>query len=107
MGLTRENKFLLHDVDVSTGPPDRSIQHDLLRVVAAHTAHPIPAVFAQAGSEITTRHKDILKTAALDYSLDISNCNKQPSLCACLTLLKCTDWNKLCSGIVCLILHML
>ena len=42
-GLTREDKFLLHDVDVSTGRPDRSAQHDLFGVVAVHAAHPIPA----------------------------------------------------------------
>lgn len=42
-GLTREDEFLLHDVDVSAGPPDCGAQHDLFRVVAAHPAHPIPA----------------------------------------------------------------
>lgn len=42
-GLTREDEFLLHHVEVSAGPPDGGAQHDLLRVVAAHTAHPIPA----------------------------------------------------------------
>lgn len=42
-GLTREDEFLLHHVEVSAGPPDGGAQHDLLRVVAAHPAHPIPA----------------------------------------------------------------
>lgn len=43
LGLTGEDEFLLHDVDVSAGPPDCGAQHDLFRVVAAHPAHPIPA----------------------------------------------------------------
>ena len=40
---TREDELLLHDVDVLAGPPARCLQHDLLWVVAAHTAHPEPA----------------------------------------------------------------
>lgn len=53
--VTREDEFLFHDVRVSTGRPDRGAQHDLLWVVAAHAAHPVPA-----GSEITAQHLNML-----------------------------------------------
>lgn len=56
--LTGEDELLLHDVYVSAGPPDRSTQHDLLRVVAPHAAHPEPAIgngwgHTSQGSEVT------------------------------------------------------
>lgn len=38
--LTGEDEFLLHDVEVSAGPPDRGTQHDLFRVVAVHATQP-------------------------------------------------------------------
>lgn len=54
-GLTREDEFLLHDIEVSAGPPDGGgAQHDLFRVVAAHPAHPIPAG-SHVMSEILSR----------------------------------------------------
>lgn len=40
--FTREDEFLLHDVDVSARPPDSGAQHDLLWVVATHATHPPP-----------------------------------------------------------------
>ena len=49
--LTREDELLLHDVDVLAGPPARRLQHDLFRVVAAHTAHPEPAAVGGGGGE--------------------------------------------------------
>lgn len=55
-GLTREDEFLLHHVEVSAGPPDSGAQHDLLRVVAAHAAHPVPA-------GATRRVRDLLEAA--------------------------------------------
>lgn len=41
--LTREDEFLLHDVQVPAGPRHGGAQHDLLGVVASHAAHPVPA----------------------------------------------------------------
>lgn len=54
--LTGEDELLLHDVGVPAGCPDRGAQHDLLRVVAAHAAQPIPA-----GSEVgqKSQHRSV------------------------------------------------
>lgn len=38
--MPREDEFLLHDVDITAGPSNGCTQHDLLWVVATHSAHP-------------------------------------------------------------------
>lgn len=70
MGLTRKDQFLLHDVDVSTGPPDCCAQHYLFRVVAVHPAHPIPEIKQEVRYKLETLRTS-LYTAASAHNIQI------------------------------------